>query len=190
MNNFLDDIKDISYDMLKNLDNIVHDKNELEIVDNFIHELEDSITKSNSERFLDDISIYTCLNFARFEDDYAVCFDYNDKDIYFIPKDKIAGNMPEIGEVLKKDQNNNFYVDYTGIPISEEDVEKYMEECKIKRINSRVDDRFIVEEINEDYIGCVNQFTSEKENLPADDINEDIKIGDILIFKAGKWKKI
>ena len=61
MNNFLDDIKDISYDMLKNLDNIVHDKNELEIVDNFIHELEDSITKSNSERFLDDISIYTCL---------------------------------------------------------------------------------------------------------------------------------
>ena len=65
-----------------------------------------------------------------------------------------------------------------------------MEECKIKRINSRVDDRFIVEEINEDYIGCANQFTSEKENLPADDINEDIKIGDILIFKAGKWKKI
>ena len=190
MNNFLDDIKDISYDMLKNLDNIVHDKNELEIVDNFIHELEDSITKSNSERFLDDISIYTCLNFARFEDAYAVCFDYNDKDIYFIPKDKIAGNMPEIGEVLKKDQNNNFYVDYTGIPISEEDVGKYMEECKIKRINSRVDDRFIVEEINEDYIGCANQFTSEKENLPADDINEDIKIGDILIFKAGKWKKI
>lgn len=190
MNNFLDDIKDISYDILKSLDSIVHDKNELEIVDKFIHELENSITKSNSIRFLDNISIYTCLNFAGFEEDYAVCFDYKNKDIYYVPRDRIIGDMPEIGEVLKKDNNNNFYVDYTGIPISEENVEKYIEECKIKRIFSRVNDIFIVEEINEDYIECINKFTSEKEKLPIDDIYEDIKIGDSIIYKDREWKKV
>ena len=118
-----------------------------------------------------------------------MCFDYNNKDIYYIPKDRIEGNMPEIGEVLKKDKDNNFYVDYTGIPINEQDVEKYIEECKIKRINSRVDDKFVVEEVNKDYIECINQFTSEKENLPIDDIKEEIKIGDILIYQDGEWKK-
>ncbi len=189
MNNLLDDLKDMSYDVLKGLDSLIHDKEGLEVVDNFIHELGESITKSNSERFLDDISIYTSLNFAGFEEDYAVCFDYNNKDIYYIPKDRIEGNMPEIGEVLKKDKDNNFYVDYTGIPINEQDVEKYIEECKIKRINSRVDDKFVVEEVNKDYIECINQFTSEKENLPIDDIKEEIKIGDILIYQDGEWKK-
>lgn len=189
MNTLFDDIKDISYDMLKNLDSLIHDKNKLKMVDKFIHELQDSITKSNSERFLDDLSIYTCLNFAKFEDNYAICFDYNNKDIYYIPKERIVGNMPEIGEVIKKDKDNNFFVDYTGIPIDEKDVEKYMEECKVKRIYSRVDDIFIIEEINEDYIECINQFTLEKEKLPIDDINENIKIGDTIVFKDGKWKK-
>lgn len=189
MNNLLDDLKDMSYDVLKGLDSLIHDKEELEVVDNFIHELGESITKSNSERFLDDISIYTSLNFAGFEENYAVCFDYSNKDIYYIPKDRIEGNMPEIGEVLKKDKDNNFYVDYTGIPINEQDVEKYIEECKIKRINSRVDDKFVVEEVNKDYIQCINQFTSEKENLPIDDIKEEIKIGDIIIYQDGEWKK-
>ena len=86
---------------LSNLDKSVHSKIENSIVDNFLHDLQNALTKMNSSKLLEKLPWHTILTFAKYENNYAVCFDYNEKDIYYVPKENIVGNQPEIGEALK-----------------------------------------------------------------------------------------
>ena len=86
---------------LSNLDKSIHSKIEKSFIDKFLHELQDALTKMNSSKLLEKLPWHTTLTFAKYENNYAVCFDYNKGNIYYLPKENIIGNMPEAGEALK-----------------------------------------------------------------------------------------
>ena len=70
------------------------------------------------------------LTFAKFDGRFAVCFDYGAKKIYYVPKNKIVGNLPEPGEALKVGVVVTFYVDYTAILADENKIDDFLNECK------------------------------------------------------------
>ena len=86
---------------LSNLDKSIHSNIENSLIDNFLHELQDALTKMNSIKLIEKLPWHTTLTFAKYENNYAMCFDYNKGNIYYLPKENIVGNMPETGEALK-----------------------------------------------------------------------------------------
>ena len=64
---------------LQGLDNSIHDKINGSIVDDFIHELQDYLTKLQSSTLLSSLRPYTLLTFAKNDGNFAVCFNYNEK---------------------------------------------------------------------------------------------------------------
>ena len=84
------ELLDLVNDSLTKLDNSIHDKIEGSFIDNFIHELQDHLSKLQSSTLLDSMSQYTILTFAKYHGDFAVCFDYNDKKIYYMPQKDIV----------------------------------------------------------------------------------------------------
>lgn len=82
MNDFLN----FSLNNLNLLDNKIHDNIKGTFVDNFIHELQDYLEFQTNDKILENLPDNTNLHFAKFEDDYAICFDYSSKTIYNIPK--------------------------------------------------------------------------------------------------------
>ncbi len=118
---------------LQNLDNSIHDKIEGSIVDNFIHELQDQLSKLQSSTLLSTLRPYSLLTFAKNEGNFAVCFDYKEKKIYYVPNSKITGNKPEPGEALKVNPNGTFHVDYTAILADENKIDDYLQECTVAK---------------------------------------------------------
>jgi len=86
---------------LPNLDRTANPRSENNLIHNFIKELQNAITKTNSIKLIEKLPWHTTLTFAKYENNYAMCFDYNKGNIYYLPKENIIGNMPEVSEALK-----------------------------------------------------------------------------------------
>ena len=102
-------------------------------VDDFVKEIQNCIDKMQSSKLASCLPKTTILTFAKYDKNFAVCFDYKEKKIYYIPKEKIVGNLPQVGEPLKFYSNDKFYVDYTGIVAEENKIEDYLKECVIAK---------------------------------------------------------
>lgn len=111
----------------------INNNSENSFIKNFLSDLKDSLVKKQSFDAAKELSLHTILNFAKYDGNYAVCFDNNSKNIYYIPKDNIIGTKPEPGEVLKINSPGKFYVDYTGIPVKENLIEQLLNSCKIAK---------------------------------------------------------
>lgn len=86
-----------------------------------------------SSTLLSSLRPYSLLTFAKNDGNFAVCFDYNNKKIYYVPGQKIIGNKPEPGEALKVNPNGTFNVDYTAILAEEDKIDTYLQECTIAK---------------------------------------------------------
>lgn len=69
----------------------------------------------------------------KYEKDFAVVFNFNEKNIYYMPKDKIQGPLPEPGEALKLYSPGKFYVDTTAIYTNPNELESFFNECSIAK---------------------------------------------------------
>lgn len=118
-------------DFLNNLMAKPIDSKNNSIIGNFINELKDNLNKKQSFECAKSLPWHTILNFAKFDNNFAVCFDNNTKTSYYIPKENIMGTLPEPGEILKINSPGKFYVDYTAIPLKESKIESYLKECTI-----------------------------------------------------------
>lgn len=104
-----------------------------EIIKNFISELQNYIDKLQSAKLIPFLPKNTILTFAKYDDNFAVCFDYKERKIYYVPKKNIVGALPKVGEPLKFYSDDKFYVDYTGIVAEEDKIEDYLKECVIAK---------------------------------------------------------
>lgn len=112
-----------------NLSNGLDFNNSNNFINSFINDLQDYLSKIQSSKLLSKLDPYSLLTFAKFDGRFAVCFDYGAKKIYYVPKNKIVGNLPEPGEALKVDIDGTFYVDYTAILADENKIDDYLSEC-------------------------------------------------------------
>lgn len=110
----------------------INSKRENSFIGNFINELKDNLNKKQSYECAKELPWHTILNFAKFDDNFALCFDYSNKKIYYIPNENLIGT-PELGEVLKINSPGKFYVDYTGIPIKENLIDDILNKCEIAK---------------------------------------------------------
>ena len=94
------------------LDKSIHDKINGSVIDTFIHELQDYLTKLQSASLLPSLNRYTILTCAEIDNYFATCFDYNEKKIYYVLTKNIVGDMPQ---AFKRMNDGTFYVDYTAI---------------------------------------------------------------------------
>jgi hypothetical protein len=127
------DFLDLVNDALTTLDHSIHNKIEGSFIDNFIHELQGHLDKLQSASLITSLPSTTILAFAKYDGNFAECFDYDERKIYYIPKDNIVGSKPEPGEALKWYSPGKFYVDYTGIPAEENKIDDYLSECTIAK---------------------------------------------------------
>lgn len=118
---------------LENLDKSLHDKIDGSLVDNFIHELQDYLSKWQSATLLSSLRPHSLLTFAKNDGNFAVCFDYKEKKIYYVPQKQITGTSPKPGEALKVVPDGTFHVDYTAILADENRIDSYLEECTIAK---------------------------------------------------------
>ena len=102
-------------------------------IGNFINELKENLIKKQSYELAKKLPWHTILNFAKFDGNFAMCFDNSSKKIYYIPKDNILGTLPEPGEVLKINSPGKFYVDYTGIPITQNKINDFLDKCVVAK---------------------------------------------------------
>ena len=184
MNDFLN----FSLNSLNLLDNKIHDNIKGTFVDNFIHELQDYLESQTNEKILENLPANTNLHFAKFEDDYAICFDYSSKTIYNIPKSYLNASTPEIGEAIKKVSSKDFRVDTTGI--SANDIDKLLNECSYATLSSKINvlpEYYQISDIGIDFAVCKNLNTNKSENIPIDDIPKNAQNGDTLVYKNGKF---
>jgi len=99
----------------------------------FLRDLQNCFAKKHSADLLKTLPWHTILTFAKMDGNSLVCFDYNEKKTYYMPKENIVGNMPAIGDPLKIYSPGNFYVDTTGIVAQENMIEDYLKECTIAK---------------------------------------------------------
>ena len=186
MSNFLN----FSLNSLNLLDNKIHDNIKGTIVDDFIHELQNYLKIQKTNSILENIPKNSNLHFAKFEGDYAICFDYSTKTIYNIPKSYIKGNHPEIGDAIRAISSNDFRVDYSGIPANPKDINSLLNECSYTNISSKMNiipEYYKISEIGVDFATCKNLNTNNIENIPIDNIPKNAKAGNTLIYKNGKF---
>lgn len=120
-------------DFLSNLiQKPIDSKSKNSFIGNFINELKDNLNKKQSYECAKNLPWHTILNFAKFDDNFAQCFDYPNRKIYYIPKENLIGT-PEPGEVLKINSPGKFYVDYTGIPLKENLINDILNKCEIAK---------------------------------------------------------
>ncbi len=120
-------------DFLNNLMQKPIDSKSNSIIGNFINELKDNLNKRQSFECSKNLPWHTLLNFAKFDGNFALCFDNNTKTSYYIPKENIMGTLPEPGEILKINSPGKFYVDYTAIPVKENLIDDILNNCKIAK---------------------------------------------------------
>lgn len=111
------------------LNNTTNLDNTNSFISNFINELKNNLAKKQSFEIAKNLPLHTILNFAKYDGNFALCFDFSNKKLYYIPKENIIGTKPEPGEILKINSPGKFYVDYTGIPAKENKIENYLKEC-------------------------------------------------------------
>lgn len=186
MNDFLY----FSYKALNLLDNQIHDNIEGSCIDNFIHELQDYLELQVSNKIVENLPKNTNLHFAKFEGNYAVCFDYSSKYIYNIPKSYLKGAQPEVGEALYKVSSKDFRIDHTGIPANANNIDKLLNECSYRTLSSKINilpEYYQISDIGIDFAVCKNLNTNKPENIPIDDIPKNAQNGDTLVYKDGKF---
>lgn len=186
MNNFLN----FSLNSLNLLHNQIHDNISGSLVDSFIHELQDYLEFQATDKILKNIPKNTNLHFAKFKNNYAICFDYSSKVIYSIPKSYLKGTTPEVGEALKKVSSKDFRVDYTGIPANVNDIDKLLNECSYATLSSKINvlpEYYQISNIDIDFAVCKNLNTNKSENIPIDEVPKDAKNGDTLMYKNGEF---
>lgn len=186
MNDFLN----FSLNSLNLLDNKIHDNIKGSFVDDFIHELQNYLELQTNNTILENLPKNTNLHFAKFESNYAVCFDYSSKTIYNIPKSYLKGTSPEIGDAMKKISSKDFRVNYTGIPANPNNINDLLNECSYAHIPSKLNiipEYYKISDIGVDFAVCKNLTTNKPENVPINDIPTDAKNGDILMYKNGKF---
>ena len=115
------------------LDMSIHNKSNNSFINNFVNELQNHIAKLQSASLLTSLNRYTILTCAEIDKNFATCFDYNEKKIYYVPTKNIVGNMPIPGDALKMDSNKNFYVDYTAIFTESAILKSSFSECHIAK---------------------------------------------------------
>lgn len=125
------DFIELSNNSLSKKDNLLDEKINHSVIEKFIHELQDYLTKIQSASIAKNLPNNTILAFAKYEGNFAKCFDYDNKKIYYIPRDSIVGPAPKKGETLKWYSQGKFYVDYTGILAEESKIDSYLKECTI-----------------------------------------------------------
>lgn len=186
MNDFLN----FSLNSLNLLDNQIHDNIKGSFIDDFIHELQNYLELQSIDKILENLPKNTNLHFAKFEDDYAVCFDYSSKTIYNIPKSYLKDSIPEVGEALKKVSSKDFRVDYTGITANANNIDKLLSECSYATLSSKINvlpEYYKISDIGIDFAVCKNLTTNKPENIPIDDIPKNAQNGDTLMYKDGKF---
>ena len=85
-----------SLDKSLNLDKTLQPKMEGSFINKFINELQNHMAKINSVNLLPKLHWMTSLHFTGYEGNLARCVNYNKQEIYFVPKDSIVGNKPEL----------------------------------------------------------------------------------------------
>ena len=186
MNDFLN----FSLNSLNLLDNQIHDNIKGTLVDDFIHELQNYLELQSIDKILESLPKNSKLHFAKFEDNYAVCFDYSSQTIYNIPKSYFKGTSPEIGVPILKVSSKDFRIDYTGIPANAKNIDKLLNECSYATLSSKINvlpEYYQISDIGIDFAVCKNLTTNKPENIPIDDIPENAKNGDTLVYKDGKF---
>lgn len=186
MNDFLN----FSLNSLNLLDNKIHNNIKGSFIDNFIHELQNYLELQTIDKILENLPNNTNLHFAKFEGNFAVCFDYSSKTIYNIPKSYLKGITPETGEALKKVSSKDFRVDSTGIPAKAENINKLLNECSYKVLPAKsniLPEYYQISNIGTDFAICKNLKTNNLENIPIDDIPSNAKNGDTLIYKNNNF---
>lgn len=129
MHNFLDGLGNT----INKLDKSIHNQIQGSIADKFIHELQDYLTKLQSASLLSSLNRHTILTCAEIDNNFATCFDYNEKKIYYVPTKNISGSMPEPGDALKMYRDGTFYVDYTAIFTEPDVLKSSFDECHIAK---------------------------------------------------------
>jgi len=184
----LNDFLTFSQNALNLLDNTIHDKIKGSFIDDFIHELQNHLEFQTNNEILENLPQNTNLHFAKFENDYAVCFDYSSKTIYDIPKSYLKGAVPEVGEPLRKVSSKDFRVDYTGIPANAKNIDNLLNECSYANLSSKIlPEYYQISNIGIDFAVCKNLNTNKTENIPIDDIPKNAKNGDTLMYKDDKF---
>jgi len=186
----LNDFLNFSLNSLNLLDNTIHDNIKGTFIDNFIHELQSFLEFQTNDKILENLPNNTNLHFAKFEDNYAVCFDYSSKTIYNIPKSYLKGEHPEVGEALYKASSKDFRIDYTGIPANPDNINNFLNECSYVNLPSSLNilpEYYKISEIGLDFAVCKNLNTNKPENIPIDDVPKNAKNGDTLVYKDGKF---
>lgn len=186
MNDFLN----FSYNTLNLLDNKIHDNIKGTFVDNFIHELQDYLKLQESNSILENMPKNANLHFAKFEGNFAVCFDYSSKTIYHIPKPYLKGTSPEIGDAIKKISSKDFRIDSTGIPANPNNIDHLLNECSYAHIPSKLNiipEYYKISEIGIDFAVCKNLNTNQAEHIPIDEVPVNAKNGDTLVHKNGEF---
>lgn len=186
MNNFLN----FSLNSLNLLDNKIHDNIKGSFIDNFIHELQNYLELQTNDKILETLPKNSNLHFARFEGNFAVCFDYSSKTIYNIPKSYLKGETPDVGDALKKVSSKDFRVDSSGIPANANNIDKLLNECSYSTLSSKTNilpNYYQISNINVDFAVCKNLNTNKPENIPIDDIPKNAQNGDTLMCKNGKF---
>lgn len=186
MNDFLN----FSLNSLNLLDNKIHDNIKGSFVDDFIHELQIYLELQANDKILENLPKNTYLHFAKFEGEYAVCFDYSSQTIYNIPKSYLKGTTPEVGEAIYKISSKDFRVDYTGIPANPDNIDELLNECSYATLSSKINilpEYYQISDIGIDFAVCKNLTTNKPENIPIDDIPNNAQNGDILVYKDDKF---
>lgn len=186
MNDFLN----FSLNSLNLLHNKIHDNINGSLVDNFIHELQNYLELQSNDKILENLPDNTNLHFAKFEENFAVCFDYSSKTIYNIPKSYLKEANPEVGEAIKKVSSKDFRVDTTGISANANDIDKLLSECSYATLSSKISvlpEYYQISDIGIDFAVCRNLNTNKSENIPIDDIPKNAQNGDTLVYKDGKF---
>lgn len=186
MNDFLN----FSLNSLNLLDKQIHNNLKRTFVDDFIHELQNYLELQLNDKILENLPDNTNLHFAKFEGNFAVCFDYSSKTIYNIPKSYLKEANPEVGEAIKKVSSKDFRVDSTGIPANTNHIDKLLNECSYATLFSEISvlpEYYQISDIGMDFAVCKNLTTNKPENIPIDDVPKDAKNGDTLVYKDGKF---
>ena len=169
----MNDFFNYSLNSLNLLHNKIHDNINGSLVDNFIHELQNYLELQSNDKILENLPDNTNLHFAKFEGNFAVCFDYSSKTIYNIPKSYLNESNPEVGEAIKKVSSKDFRVDTTGISANANDIDRLLSECSYATLSSKISvlpEYYKISDIGVDFAVCKNLTTNKPENIPIDDI--------------------
>lgn len=184
MNDFLN----FSLNSLNLLDNKLHEKIKDTLVDNFIHELQNYLELQANTKILESLPKNTNLHFAKFEGNFAVCFDYSSKTLYNIPKSYLKGPYPEIGDALTIISSKEFSINSTGIPANPNNINEILDECSYTNLSAKLLPTYYkISDIDIDFAICKNINTNKIENIPIDDVPKNAKNGDTLVYKNGNF---